>query len=170
MTNKEFFAGCWKAEGPTTAAAFKSLPEDNLDYKPHQKSRSARELIEHLLGHNAALNELLDTGKINAEDTKFSSIDEAVNLFNSTNASLEQKLQSLDDKKWSDEKGALYLGGNKVWEDTYSSLCWAFLFDRIHHRGQLSTYIRPMGGVNPSIYGPTAEMMEEMMKQAQQKS
>ena len=27
----------------------------------------------------------------------------------------------------------------------------------IHHRGQLSTYLRPMGGKVPSIYGPTAD-------------
>jgi uncharacterized damage-inducible protein DinB len=27
----------------------------------------------------------------------------------------------------------------------------------VHHRGQLSTYLRPMGGKNPSIYGPTAD-------------
>jgi uncharacterized damage-inducible protein DinB len=26
-----------------------------------------------------------------------------------------------------------------------------------HHRGQLSTYLRPMGGRVPSIYGPTAD-------------
>jgi uncharacterized damage-inducible protein DinB len=27
----------------------------------------------------------------------------------------------------------------------------------VHHRGQLSTYIRPMGGKVPSIYGPSAD-------------
>jgi uncharacterized damage-inducible protein DinB len=27
----------------------------------------------------------------------------------------------------------------------------------IHHRGQLSSYIRPMGGKVPSIYGPSAD-------------
>jgi uncharacterized damage-inducible protein DinB len=27
----------------------------------------------------------------------------------------------------------------------------------IHHRGQLSTYLRPMGGKVPSIYGPSAD-------------
>jgi len=31
------------------------------------------------------------------------------------------------------------------------------LFDIVHHRGQLSTYIRPMGGKVPSIYGPSAD-------------
>ena len=30
-------------------------------------------------------------------------------------------------------------------------------FDAIHHRGQLSAYLRPMGGKVPSIYGPSAD-------------
>jgi uncharacterized damage-inducible protein DinB len=34
---------------------------------------------------------------------------------------------------------------------------WLFFFDAIHHRGQLSTYIRPMGGKVPSIYGPSGD-------------
>jgi uncharacterized damage-inducible protein DinB len=34
---------------------------------------------------------------------------------------------------------------------------WDFFFDAIHHRGQLSTYLRPMGGTVPSIYGPSAD-------------
>jgi uncharacterized damage-inducible protein DinB len=44
---------------------------------------------------------------------------------------------------------------------------WGFLFDTVHHRGQLSTYYRQMGVRNPSIYGPTAETIEEMMAAAQ---
>jgi len=27
----------------------------------------------------------------------------------------------------------------------------------VHHRGQLSTYLRPMGGSVPGIYGPSAD-------------
>ena len=27
----------------------------------------------------------------------------------------------------------------------------------VHHRGQLSTYLRAMGGTVPGIYGPTAD-------------
>jgi uncharacterized damage-inducible protein DinB len=34
---------------------------------------------------------------------------------------------------------------------------WGFFFDMIHHRGQLSTYLRPMGSTGPPIYGPTAD-------------
>jgi len=36
-------------------------------------------------------------------------------------------------------------------------LLWIALFDFIHHRGQLTTYIRPMGGKVPSIYGPSGD-------------
>ena len=34
---------------------------------------------------------------------------------------------------------------------------WGFLCDSIHHRGQLTTYLRAMGGKVPSIYGPSAD-------------
>jgi uncharacterized damage-inducible protein DinB len=36
-------------------------------------------------------------------------------------------------------------------------MLFGFLFDAVHHRGQLSSYLRPMGGMVPSIYGPSAD-------------
>ena len=38
-----------------------------------------------------------------------------------------------------------------------SSIAWGFLFDIIHHRGQITTYLRPMGSTVPQVYGPTAD-------------
>ncbi|HYK42494.1 MAG TPA: DinB family protein [Thermoanaerobaculia bacterium] len=35
---------------------------------------------------------------------------------------------------------------------------WNMLLDSIHHRGQLSVYVRLAGGRVPSIYGPTADV------------
>ena len=49
------------------------------------------------------------------------------------------------------------MGGAAVWEDAVGQMVWGMLFDAIHHRGQLSTYLRPMGGKVPSIYGPSAD-------------
>jgi uncharacterized damage-inducible protein DinB len=34
---------------------------------------------------------------------------------------------------------------------------WMLLFDAIHHRGQLSAYIRPMGGKVPGVYGASGD-------------
>ena len=36
-------------------------------------------------------------------------------------------------------------------------LAWSFLFDIVHHRGQISTYLRPMGSTVPQIYGPSGD-------------
>ena len=36
-------------------------------------------------------------------------------------------------------------------------MIWGFLFDSIHHRGQLMTYLRAMGEKVPGIYGPSAD-------------
>jgi uncharacterized damage-inducible protein DinB len=49
------------------------------------------------------------------------------------------------------------MGEGGAWEDTVGGFLWSFLFDAIHHRGQLSTYLRPMGSKVPAIYGPSAD-------------
>jgi len=36
-------------------------------------------------------------------------------------------------------------------------MAWSFLFDIVHHRGQITTYLRPMGSTVPQVYGPTAD-------------
>ena len=42
-------------------------------------------------------------------------------------------------------------------KDTAYEMAWGFLLDQIDHRGQLSTYLRPMGAKVPAIYGPSAD-------------
>jgi len=46
---------------------------------------------------------------------------------------------------------------DEVLAATGFELAWGVLFDLIHHRGQLSTYLRPMGSTVPAIYGPSAD-------------
>ena len=50
-----------------------------------------------------------------------------------------------------------YYEGKVVSEQPIGQFLWFILFDSIHHRGQLSTYLRPMGGKVPAIYGPSAD-------------
>jgi uncharacterized damage-inducible protein DinB len=47
--------------------------------------------------------------------------------------------------------------GERLMEQSLGGFLWYLFFDAIHHRGQLSTYIRPMGGKVPSIYGPSGD-------------
>ncbi len=42
-------------------------------------------------------------------------------------------------------------------ERLLGEIMWLYHFDLIHHRGQLSTYLRPMGAKVPSIYGKSGD-------------
>ena len=62
----------------------------------------------------------------------------------------------MDEAAW-DKPGRFVLNGETRMAMPVSGFLWMFFFDAIHHRGQLSTYIRPMGGKVPSIYGPSGD-------------
>ena len=69
---------------------------------------------------------------------------------------LLEKVAALDDASQIRNAQFLYQG-QVVMEKPMMEFLWDFMFDAIHHRGQLSAYLRPMGGKVPSIYGPSAD-------------
>jgi len=69
---------------------------------------------------------------------------------------LLEKVAALDDAS-EDRKAQFLYQGQVVMEKPMMEFLWDFMFDAIHHRGQLSAYLRPMGGKVPSIYGPSAD-------------
>jgi len=83
-------------------------------------------------------------------------LEEAVAAYEKNAGELEKRLAALNDAAWG-EKARFLMDGKVAWETTLGDMLWGFLFDAIHHRGQLSSYLRPMGAKVPSIYGPSAD-------------
>lgn len=157
MTNLEFCRSRRKAELPAFLRVLKALPQGRLDYRPDPKARTAAELASVLVAEEAALVALLDTGTIQwKEEAPSRSVEEIVAAFERNAAAVDERLARLDDAGW-EKKGRFLMEGSPAWEDTVGQFLWGFLFDAVHHRGQLSTYLRPMGGKVPSIYGPSAD-------------
>ena len=157
MDNREFFIHLSSSEHPRFVRVLQAAPGDRLDYRPHPRSRSAREMIEHLIGHELDLVELAETGSINHRiQVPFNDVEDALGIYRRAHDQLEPKLRALDDKAW-DQIGSFVVNGNVIMEAPCRELAWMLLMDAVHHRGQLSTYLRPMGGTVPSIYGPSAD-------------
>jgi uncharacterized damage-inducible protein DinB len=157
MTNLEFFIARRNAERPAFLSVLKAIPKGGAAYRPDPKARTAAELAWLLAVEEAALLNLIDTGAVEwADSAPPERIDEIVSAFERSSAEVNARLLQLDDAAW-EKKVRLLMGGGGSWEDTLSQMSWGFLFDAIHHRGQLSTYLRPMGGKVPSIYGPSAD-------------
>ena len=165
MTNKEFFIQTWQAEMQRTLSAVRGLPADmtKLNYKCDEKARSAADIIGHILPHAGALTNAVDSFiAIEQTGKQYNSIEEAALYFEKYASLLVDKLNATDDKIWNEQIVEFHLNGNNLFAYPMSNMFWIFMFDIIHHRGQLSTYYRHMGVRNPQIYGPTAEDMEAM--------
>jgi uncharacterized damage-inducible protein DinB len=166
MSNQEFFIATWKKEMPLTINCLRKIPENKWDWRPHEKTRSAKQLLDHLTSHAEDLVEGVQTGVINHRVlANYASVEEAVEAFEEQSQKLLDLVAGTSDAAWNETKVPLLVFGNKVGEDSMGGMCWTFLHDIIHHRGQLSVYLRPMGVVNSYIYGPTAEMIEAMAAQ-----
>jgi hypothetical protein len=62
-------------------------------------------------------------------------------------------------ERWAAVPTARWEGGLDFFgsEHAAAPMAWSFLFDIVHHRGQITTYLRPMGSTVPQVYGPSAD-------------
>lgn len=157
MTNRDFFAQMISGEFERFRNVIAALPADKLDYKPDPKARTAGELVGHMIGHNEDLVELMTKGHINHRMTvEFQSLDDAVSKFEKSYREVEAGLKAISEEAWM-KAGDFKVGDHVAMSAPAQSLAWMLFMDSVHHRGQLSTHIRPMGGKVPSIYGPSAD-------------
>lgn len=158
MTSFELYGARHKAERPAFLRVIRAIPAGRGEYRPDPKARSAQELAWMLASEEAGLVSLFEKGEVPwVESAAPASVEEIAAAFERSAAEVDRLVASLDTTRWGVEKARFLMGGQAVWEDTLEQMAWGFLFDAIHHRGQLSTYLRPMGGKVPAIYGPSAD-------------
>ena len=70
---------------------------------------------------------------------------------------VEVILENYTIEKWENETVSLFINDKLFASMPRTNMLWFFFFDIVHHRGQLSSYVRPMGGKNPAVYGYSAD-------------
>ena len=157
MSNREFFIQRWEAEQPAFLKVLRAVPSEQLSDRPHERGTPAGALAWQLAEEQSQLVELLDTGEVAFEVHPHpSNASDIVSAYEKATDQLRTKLKSADDAAWS-RQARFLMKGQPVWSDTTQNMFWGYLFDMVHHRGQLSAYLRPMGAKVPAIYGPSAD-------------
>jgi uncharacterized damage-inducible protein DinB len=157
MSTREFCLARRKTEIPTFVKVLKAVPQAKRDYRPEPKSRTAAELAALLATEEAALASLLQTGTTHwKEEPPAKNMADIVASFERSAKAATEQMERMDEAAWT-KQGRFLMEGAPPWEDTIENFVWGMFFDAIHHRGQLTTYLRPMGGKVPSIYGPSAD-------------
>ena len=152
----EFYKQCLKSEVPTFVRVLKAVPADQAGYRPHPRSTSAGDLVWLLASELRDACELVDRAEVSYVARPAPTVPESVAAYERNAADLSTRVATLDDAAW-DRKARFLVDGKVAWEASLGDMLFGFLFDAIHHRGQLSSYLRPMGAKVPSIYGPSAD-------------
>jgi uncharacterized damage-inducible protein DinB len=132
------------------------VPAGQLENQPHDRSPSARQIVWAL---TKELRSCLDAVVDNRAEWKGQPpppFPEMLRLFEEWSNELTDRVAAMDEGAWSGVAQFWY-DGKIVSEQPVAQFLWYIHFDAIHHRGQLSAYLRPIGGTVPSIYGPSAD-------------
>lgn len=151
MSDKPMFTTFWMNESATTRKVLARIPEGS-DYRPDPKSRTAHEIAWAIVCEEKMIIEALENGKAEwAPPPLPATMKDVLDTYEKQSAEIARRWQALPDARWN---GQLDFFGT---ERPASPMAWSFLFDIIHHRGQISTYLRPMGSTVPQIYGPSGD-------------
>lgn len=148
----------YQRESATTLKILRAFPSDHAELRPHATSNSAQQLawtfaIENALMEAALRNELRMPPAFPAMPEAW---DECVIAYDQGVQRVVALLQSTRDEEMIEL--VPFMTGPREFRDVPKLfLCTLMLNDSIHHRGQLSVYLRMSGAKVPSIYGPSRD-------------
>ncbi len=148
-------------ESGVTRKVIERLPENKYGWKPHDKSMTAGRLASHLVEIQGWTPGTLAQDELNFDNYTPLDAKSKAELLKQFDASVADSLKAMKSgvsdqalmKKWK-----LTMKGQTIIEMPKVQVLRAWVLNhQIHHRGQLSVYLRLVGAAVPSIYGPSAD-------------
>lgn len=163
MATKDAFIGELKYESSMTKKMLERVPLDKKDWKPHEKSMTLGRLATHVAENTHWVSDIHHIDDFdflkdyNFKPVTASTTDELLNIFQTNLDEAMADLSSMSDDEF--EKSWTVRRGEQVMSTTPKKIAirgWAFNH-MIHHRGQLSVYLRLLNVPVPGMYGPSAD-------------
>ena len=154
-----------QSEYKTTRRVIEAIPADQSGWKPDPKAKSAFELASHLAGSECFFMHGVANGKFDPADGKIpDTVKTPADLIEWYDENFAKASARVSEAKGDELTRPVDFFG----VFNYPAIMYmGFMCSHsIHHRGQLSTYLRPMGSKIPSIYGGSADEPMAMPAQA----
>ena len=152
-------------EAATTRSLLERVPEAYGAWKPHPKSRSLGELAMHIATIPIWASRTLerrefDTNPIDGErpaTPAFESSLKLLQMYDANVAAARALVVRASDGEFMGQ-WTLKSGGKSIYSMPRVSVFRSFVLNHaVHHRGQLSVYLRLLDVRLPNVYGPTAD-------------
>lgn len=153
-------------EAGVTRAHLARIPGDRLDWRPHHKSSTARELASHLVECVRWASVIFGAGEHDVDPSTYRpyAAETIAGLLEDFDRAVEAGRNTLGIASSAggcsaaDEPWRLKVAGRVRFERSRADALRDFtLSHQIHHRGQLSVYLRLLDVPVPGSYGPTAD-------------
>lgn len=146
------------AEQRTTMRLLRAMPESHHDFRPHERSATALELVSTIAREQAGIVAVLEGSwsmppSFPAPPATWS---EALGAVDGGGSAVLAALETTPARRLA-ESVPFFVGPQQVGPMIVRELLWFWLLDSVHHRGQLSVYVRLAGGRVPAMYGPSAD-------------
>ena len=143
-------------EHQTTLRVMRAFPADQGHFQPHPRSQSAKALMWTFVGEQGLSHGALD-GEIKFDMKPApETLDEIIAAYDEGVRGLMARIEKTPDPHFG-RTVKFMVGPGQVGDVPVADMLWIMLLDAVHHRGQLSVYLRMAGGKVPSIYGPSAD-------------
>jgi uncharacterized damage-inducible protein DinB len=145
-------------EFPTTLKVMRAYPQHRASFRPHDRSQPAKRLMWTFVVEQALILKALngDLTMPPGFPTEPDTIEEVISAYESGVADVVAALEKTPDARLT-KTVQFSLTPRRLDDVPVIDIMWLMLMDSIHHRGQLSVYVRLAGGRVPSIYGPSAD-------------
>ncbi len=148
-------------EAATTRKVLERIPTETFDWKPHEKSMSMRQLAGHVADMFGWYTPTLEEDELDFasgyEEPKPANTEELVAMFDKNVAAAAESLQKAEPESFTKD-WTLRNGEQIYFTMPKAAVLRTFVMNHIvHHRGQLSVYLRLNDIPVPSIYGPSAD-------------
>ena len=163
MSIADALAADYKLEASKSRTLLEAVPDDKHDWKPHDKSMTLGQLASHIAEaaswHDSIHVDVFDFDEMMAEYKPFSAADrnELLATFDANSASFLAALEGKDDDFMTGEWKGISGGKEVMGGARHVVMRDILLHHVIHHRGQLTVYLRLLDIPVPSTFGPTAD-------------
>ena len=162
MSLSDAFISELQHEAATTRKCLERIPEATFSWKPHEKSMTMLQLATHAADMTDWVNEVLEKSELNFAEMDFTpyemkSTAELVEFFDKKVYAALEALKGVSDETFM-ENWRLRNGDEIYFEMSKFEVLRGMTFNHIiHHRGQLTVYLRMNDIPVPALYGPSAD-------------
>ncbi len=153
MSEREILLKHMEMELPITLKVFRAIPQEQAAFTPHERSQTAQKIVETMISEVDGIANILRGEENVFTPLAMASLEEGIAQYEISFNACRSYLANLSDTATEEPTVGMFA---KFFPRRIDG-AWMFFKDSIHHRGQLSVYIRLAGGKVPSIYGPSAD-------------